>query len=122
MHQATHLDQRIGQLNNGRYYAFVNGYDKPEFVGALDEVQCALGLRQQQPVAARAHNMTLWDVRLRFQYPAWDEVDGILYTGIEAPNKSAANRIARLNAHKDGHLCGGQGRVTFTSTESQEST
>lgn len=38
------LDPRIGLLNSGRAYAFVQGYDKSEFVGTVDEVTLALGL------------------------------------------------------------------------------
>lgn len=54
-----------------------------------------------------------WDVRLTFQYPAWDEHDGLWYPSIEANSKSEANAIARRQADIDGHLCGGKGRVSF---------
>lgn len=39
------LDSRIGVLNSGKFYAFANGYDQPEIVGNLEEVEVALGLR-----------------------------------------------------------------------------
>lgn len=39
------LDPRIGMLNSGKFYAFVHGYDKPECMGTLAEVEIALGLR-----------------------------------------------------------------------------
>lgn len=39
------LDPRIGMLNSRQFYAFVDGYDAPEVVGTLAEVETALGLR-----------------------------------------------------------------------------
>ncbi|MBW7886404.1 MAG: hypothetical protein H3C34_28010 [Caldilineaceae bacterium] len=55
---------------------------------------------------------------LRFQYPAWDEVDGIVYTGIVARSKSEAISQARLLAAKDGHtIGGGKGRYRFAAQE-----
>ena len=42
----ANLEPRIGRLNSGKFYAFVEGYDKPEFVGTLEEVEIRLGLRQ----------------------------------------------------------------------------
>jgi hypothetical protein len=56
-----------------------------------------------------------WDVRLSFQYPAWDETDGIWYRGISAKSKSEANAYARRQADRDGHLGSGKGRATFTA-------
>lgn len=38
-------DPRIGVLNSGVYYAFVDGPHKPETRGTLEEVEIALGLR-----------------------------------------------------------------------------
>lgn len=57
-----------------------------------------------------------YTVTLRFQYPAWDEKNGIPYT-VEANTKAEAIQRARRQADNDGHLCGGKGRVTFTATE-----
>lgn len=37
------LDPRIGQLVNGQFYAFLDGYDQPEFRGSLGEVKNAIG-------------------------------------------------------------------------------
>jgi len=48
-----HLDPRIGVLNSGRYYAFVDGYNKPEFVGSLEEVELRLGIRQPKAGAKK---------------------------------------------------------------------
>lgn len=39
------IDPRIGMLGNGRFYAYANGYDKPETVGTLPNVEAALGIR-----------------------------------------------------------------------------
>ena len=61
--------------------------------------------------------MKVWNVKLTFQYPAWDEVDGIIFCGIVAPNKTTANAAARKKAGQDGHLFGGKGRTTFSATE-----
>lgn len=115
-HAHRALDPRIGALATGRFYAFVNGYDKPHFEGTLHQVEQALGLRRQEgSAAARAYRD--WDVRLSFEYPAWDEREGIWYRGISARTKAEANRAARHQAHGDGHLAGGKGRVTFTAFE-----
>ena len=57
-----------------------------------------------------------YDVVMRFQYPAWDETKGILYSGIRAVSKSEANRWARAMAERDGHAIGGRGRYFFTAT------
>jgi hypothetical protein len=55
-------------------------------------------------------------VTLRFQFPAWDEKDGIRFAGIVAESKSEAIRLARREAERDGHIPGARkGRVTFTA-------
>ncbi|MNR47046.1 hypothetical protein D3C85_1661020 [compost metagenome] len=70
------------------------------------------------PAEQAAHrDYKTFDVTLRFQYPAWDVVDGILYRDIFATTKREANNKARSMADGDGHLGGGQGWVTFTATE-----
>ena len=62
-----------------------------------------------------------YTVTIRFQSPAWDEVNGIPYTGIEATSKSAAIKQVRRLAWDDGHtaLATGKGRITFTATETE---
>lgn len=60
-----------------------------------------------------------YEVTLRFQFPAWDERDGISYT-IEAETKSDAIRYARRQAENDGHACGGRGRYWFSAVEATE--
>lgn len=55
---------------------------------------------------------TTYEVTLRFQYPAWDEKDGIPYE-VTADSKAAAVKIARNQAQRDGHLGGGKGRCSF---------
>jgi hypothetical protein len=116
------MDPRIGQLNTGSFYAFVNGYSEDPFTGTLEEVEGALGLRKidskpkfsQQPSGEKTFN-----VRLTFQYPAWDEIEGILYAGIPADSKSEANKVARKLARIDGHLTGGRGRVYFKAEQTE---
>lgn len=43
------LDPRIGVLNSGVHYAFVNGYHQPEFKGTREEVERELGIRAPAP-------------------------------------------------------------------------
>ncbi len=108
-----HLDPRIGMLTSGKFYAFAHGYDKPETVGTLEEVEAALGFRKPAKQTKK-----IWNVKLTFQYPAWDEVDGIDFPFIHAASKSEANRKARRQAEKDGHIpCKGKGFSTFTAVE-----
>jgi hypothetical protein len=58
----------------------------------------------------------MFDVTLRFQYPAYDETRGIEYPGISARSKAEAIKIARRRAYDDGHVGhGGKGRVTFSA-------
>jgi len=119
MKSAMNLDPRIGKLNSSKFYAFPFGYDKPEVSGTLEEVEAALGLRLAV-VAAPAKNAKseqTWTVTMRFQYPAWGEVDGIVYQEITAATKAEANAAARRMADNDGHLHGGKGHVTFTANE-----
>lgn len=61
-----------------------------------------------------------YTVTLRFQYPAWDEKNGIPFT-VTAKTKAEAIQQARRQAFNDGHLCGGKGRVTFTATTEAQS-
>lgn len=120
------LDPRIGKLNSGLFYAYVNGHNKPPTFGTQEEVEAALGLRERPNKPSPAHtsiapsiktDTVLWDVKLTFQYPAWDLVDGIWFYEIAANSKSDANAEARRIAHRDGHLGGKQGRATFTAFE-----
>lgn len=58
--------------------------------------------------------MTEFTVTLRFQYPAWDEKDGIPYV-VDGKSKSDAIKSARRMADRDGHLMTGKGRYWFTA-------
>lgn len=111
----------IGQLGyGGKFYSYLNGYSAEPFVGTLEEVEAAMGLRPLSTppsVAPTRAKRKSFDVTMRFQYPAWNEVDGIEYRSIEADSKSEANSIARKQADRDGHLGWGKGRVTFTANE-----
>jgi len=112
------MDARIGQLTrDGKavFYKNEGGYVE----GTLERVEAALGLRAAPVAATPVVESKTYNVRLTFQFPAWDEKDGIPYNGITAGSKQEANAIARRLAHNDGHLNGGQGRVTFTATEVQ---
>ncbi|PBV09266.1 hypothetical protein CJU35_05275 [Pseudomonas aeruginosa] len=110
----------IGQLNGGKFYSYLHGYSAEPIVGTLEEVEIAMGLRPEptpSPAVPVASKRKSFDVTMRFQYPAWDEVDGIVYRSIEADSKSEANAMARRMADQDGHLAGGKGRVTFSASE-----
>jgi hypothetical protein len=59
-----------------------------------------------------------YNVTIRFQYPAWDEVDGIVYRDIQATCKSDAIKQVRREAENDGHVPGiGKGRASFKAVE-----
>lgn len=55
-----------------------------------------------------------YTVTISFQFPAWDERDGITYS-VEAASKSDAIAKVRRTARNDGHIGNvvGKGRVTF---------
>lgn len=127
------MDPRIGILVRGGkpvYYAFTHGHGSEPFEGDLDAVESALGLKPTrkpaehhqivEPTRKPQAEPQLWNVTLRFQYPAWDEVGGIVYRGIVARSKSEANRIAANRAHGDGHTCGGSGRYFFRAEKAQD--
>ena len=118
------LDPRIGKLNSGRFYCFPDGNGKPEFVGTLAAVESVLGLRSVLPATANLNQQVsrdrLWTVRLTFQYPAWDEDNGIEWPDILARSKAEANAMARRQASNDGHLCTGKGQYVFTATEQKD--
>lgn len=95
----ANLDPRIGQLmRNGKivHYAFVNGYDKPEFAGTLEEVEVALGLRK--PAVSRKAKASQEDrdylVHIEKKYPAWNEKGGFDLE-VKAQNAKEAVKLAR---------------------------
>lgn len=116
----------IGQLSNGQFYAYVNGNDAEPFMGTLEQVEVAMGLRAPlEPAPADEKVMPdeptpqrkTFNVTMRFQHPAWDEVDGVLFEGIVADTKREANEEARRMANSNDLLGWGKGRVTFTAEE-----
>lgn len=114
------MDARIGKLLDGTFYTYTPEHRDEPFFGSLREVEDVLGVPHTDvPLSlhsnAAARERKLFKVLLRFQYPSWDELDGIAYPDIEAGSKSAANALARGMADRDGHLVGGKGRCTFTA-------
>lgn len=116
----------IGQLITGRFYAYINDNDNEPFEGTLEEVEVALGLRAPPEPAPADEEITpveptpqskTFNVTMRFQYPAWDETDGVPFPDIEANSKQEANDEARRRATSNDLLGWGKGRVTFTATE-----
>lgn len=96
--RGNEMNAQIGQLNGGKFYAYIDGYNAEPFIGTLEEVEAALGLHKT-PIIRKTYIVTI-----RFQYPAWDEVDGIEYAGILAASKSEAIAKVRKMARHDGHL------------------
>jgi hypothetical protein len=122
------MDARIGELmREGRtvYYAFADGYDKPAFEGTLEAVERRLGLLDEKPRGQQStsklggRQVKSWVVTMRFEYPAWDEKDGIRYEGVLGRTKAEANRAAARMAAGDGHACSGRGRYWFTATSDE---
>jgi hypothetical protein len=126
----------IGTLSNGRFYAYLHGYDnEPTFrknAEALEALLLGKPDRIPEPVTdqstqerGRAAVKTVseqfktYNVTLFLQHPAWDQLCGMRYPDIVAKSKSAANAIARKMAGADGHLCGGQGRAVFKAEEKE---
>jgi hypothetical protein len=63
--------------------------------------------------------MAEYRVTLRFQFPAWDEKDGIPYH-VTAKSKADAIKRAKMDAKRDGHIGfgnTGKGRATFKAEE-----
>lgn len=116
----------IGQLSNGRFYAYVDGPDNKPFEGTLEEVEVAMGLRalpkpapageEEAPEEAIPERKT-FNVTMRFQYPALGEEEGVSFNDIEADSKREANEEARRQANSNDLLGWGKGRVTFAATE-----
>ena len=107
------MDARIGQLNSGKCYAYINGYDSEPLFGSQHEVEIALGIRKAELPAYVPTNLNVFTVVLTFEYPARDEVEGIHYCGIEAASKSEAIKIVRKIAEYEGHCQTGKGRYWF---------
>ena len=106
------MDARIGQLNGGKFYVYINGYGAEPLTGTLEQVEIALGLRPIKVIRNIAKTF-VFNVTMIFQYPAWNEVEGIPYPGIEASCKSDAIKQVRKMAESDGHAIGGCGRYWF---------
>ena len=97
-----HLDSRIGQLGNGHYYCFHNGYDKPEFVGTLEQVEIALGLRQPpkkqvspQPRASQRLRTYVVTITPRFVMYADSATFGEYTVEVDAKSNAEAISVAR---------------------------
>jgi hypothetical protein len=114
------MDARIGQLTrngNAVFYAFI-GNSREYVEGTLEQVEAALE-GKEIPVASKAAEKKVYNVRLSFQFPAWDEVDGILYSNIEADSKKDAIDTVRRMASNDGHAVGGRGKYWFSAEEAK---
>jgi len=116
------LDPRIGNLNNGQFYVFAEGYSNPVFTGTLDEVEARLGVGSRSTATVgvsveldtQSAQFKSWRVHMTLQHPAWDEIEGFWYT-VLATNKARAKVSARKLARDDGHLHSRTGKVTFNA-------
>lgn len=107
MDTTTHLDPRIGTLNSGRFYAFAHGYDKPETVGTLAEVEAALGLIRQTAAqaarttrpAVRTFTVTITPNVLTWYAPEAYEVEVDAATHAEAIKAARADRFEVEGRH-----------------------
>ena len=112
------MDARIGMLNSGKFYAFVNGYDAPEFVGTLAEVETALGIREaapaRKPLAAPAKKIKRYHVAARLVNPSCFNA-GYDFT-IYSASKSEAISRARNEARNSGHTRQ-DGMLIYTAVE-----
>lgn len=63
--------------------------------------------------------MTTYTVTLRFQFPAYNEKNGIVLGEFRATSKSKAISYAKVIAERDGHWPNnvGQGRASFKAVE-----
>lgn len=99
------LDARIGTLNSGKFYAYVNGYSAEPVVGSLAQVEAALGLRKAAPkirtfIVTVTPGVVSWNVQ---QYQV--EVD--------ARDRNEAIRRARQEYNDNvGVLNNGAGRFS----------
>ena len=93
----TNLDPRIGTLNSGKFYAFANGYDQPETVGTLAEVEAALGLRAAPAKARKTALVRTYTVTatLKFAYYTSAGLTSGYEVEVVAKNKAEAISKAR---------------------------
>jgi hypothetical protein len=71
--------------------------------------------QQQQPPTNRS--MKNYIVTIRFQFPAWDEKNGLPYE-VTASTKAEAIKEVRRLAARDGHTgIGGKGKASFKAEE-----
>lgn len=116
------MNAQIGQLirnGNAVFYAHI-GTERTYTEGTVEQLEAALEGKEipvAPKAAAKEEASKEYNVRLTFQYPAWDEKEGILYTGILAKSKAQAIEQARKMAFNDGHTSRGNGRVTFKTEE-----
>jgi len=61
----------------------------------------------------------LYTVTIKFQFPAWNQKDGISYD-VRAESKSQAIKFIRSQAERDGHTGKNIGRFTFTAVEQEQ--
>lgn len=108
-----------GETWEARVNAHWNGFLGNNGVKASPVAVKPIKRAVKAPVSYKTYKT--YTVTIRFQFPAWDDVEGIPYTNIEATSKSDAIKQVRRTAWDDGHtaLAREKGRITFTAIESE---
>lgn len=119
------MNAQIGTLvREGKeiFYAFV-GADRNYVEGSLEQVEVALGLREEVKVEEQKEitkvkeakkGLFEFSVHVQKKYPAGDEIDGFDII-VWAKNKSEANKIARDQVKREIHIS--EGPVYYTATK-----
>jgi hypothetical protein len=87
------LDPRIGTLNSGKCYAYVNGYAAEPVVGSLEEVELALGLRKPVAAAKPARTVRTFVVTVTPGVTSWNVQE--YEVRVNARDRNEAMRRAR---------------------------
>lgn len=91
------MDARIGRLSSGKFYAFLNGYASPMFLGSLYQVEKALGLHPSVAKRLRTYTVT---VAPKFKVYAGSWSNGIYTVEVDAYDRNQAISEARA-AYKE---------------------
>lgn len=94
------MDARIGKLNSGKFYAFADGHDKPEFVGTLEEVEARLS-GGEAPRKTKSTVLRRYIVSAKLKFPSCFN-SGYEFE-IRATTKALAIQSARRKAQDEGH-------------------
>lgn len=115
------MNPLIGQLTrNGKPVFYINegGYQE----GTVEQLEAILKgepLPEVKAAPKAAKSFAEYNVRITFQFPAWDEKEGHLYRGIMAQSKKDAVKQVKRMARDDGHAVGGRGMYWFKAEKAE---